>query len=188
MAKGNKNTSKGVIIGICSAVIVIALIVVAVVLGTRNGGFTGLNDSFFTSDDSKLVLDMEADNFFADDEEEYAPEKFYLVYSYSGDKITGLKAYYKYPDANKAEAAFEYLSKNIEDEYKSISQDGIYIILEANESEYEGVTADDVKQQIEFIKMIREQGQEDSESDEIQVESIESPEEDSVEDTEIVEE
>lgn len=170
MATNNKKTNS-VIIGICAAIVVVALIAVAIVLGTRNGGFTGLSDAFFVSDGSKLVMDIDPDAF-PFEQEEYIPEKVYQVYFYSGDTINGLKAYYKYSDEEKAKAALSYLADSFEGDYKSISQDGEYVILEANESEYEGVQANDVKQQIEFIEMIKKQEAEDAANDAANVEDV----------------
>lgn len=180
MANKSKN-NKNVIIGVCAAVVILIIIIIAIVLGTRNGGFGGINDSYFVSDDTKYVLTIDSDET-ATDSEEYVPLKTHLVYTYSGDEITGLKAYYEYADADAAKAAAEYFQANNEESaYKSIANDGKYVILEANESEYEGVTASDVKQQIEFMEMLKnmnlsddtEDGTEDDTTEEVVEEVVE---------------
>ena len=163
MANNSKNT-KNIIIGICAAVVVIVVVVVAIILGTKKGGITGLNDSFFVSDGSKLVVDVDAESVFSEDEQ-YIPKTVRLVYYYKGDSVTGLEAYYEYADEEIAKAAFNYLSKSLEGEYKSISQDRVYVIVEANEEEYLGTTTDDVKQQIEFIESIKAMEKEDEEAE-----------------------
>jgi len=146
-AKNNKN----LIIGICAAVVVVIVVIVAIVLATR-GGSAQLNDSYFVSDDTKYVLTLETD----DSEEEYAPVKTHVVYFYSGDDVTGMKAYYEFADAASAKDAFDYYKEAMEGEdYQDISMDGKYIIVTSNESAYEDLTASDVKQQIEFMEMLK---------------------------------
>ena len=150
MANESKK-NKGLIIGICVAIVVVIAIIIAVVLGVKGGG---LGDSYFVSDDTKYVLNMDASDMSFDDEE-YAPTKVHLVYTYSGEDVTGLKAYYEYENAEAAKAAFDYINETQADSYKSIVMDGKYIILEAKEDEYKDITPDDVKQQIEFMEMLK---------------------------------
>ena len=180
--KSTKKNNKNIIIGICIAVVVLIAIIIAIILGTRNGGFGGLNDSYFKSDGSKYVLTIETDT--VQSEEEHAPLKTHLVYTYAGDKITGLKVYYEYANKEDAEASYKYYNENAAEEYKSISHDGKYVILEVNESGYEGVTPEDVKQQIEFMEMLK-----DLEDENITEDTDAAVEEPSVvEETEVVEE
>ncbi|MBR3228738.1 hypothetical protein IKF67_00655 [Candidatus Saccharibacteria bacterium] len=171
MAEESKN-NKGLITGICAAVVVVIIIIVAIVLGARGGG---LNDSYFVSDGSKYVLNLDADDMSFDDEE-YAPVKTHLVYTYEGDKVTSLKAYYEYENAEDAQAAYNYIKETQADAYKSISIDGKYVILEANEEDYADTTPDDVKQQIEFMEALKDLDLTDDE-DETETEDEEEVEE-----------
>lgn len=150
-AKGKNN--KNVIIGACCAVVVVVIIIVAIVLATTGAG--RLNDSYFVSDDTKYVLTVESDDMVIDeDEEAYAPLKTHLVYAYSGDEITGLKVYYEYADNASAKAAYDYIISSGE-EAGEVEIDGKYVIITANAEEYEGLTASDVKQQVEFMEMLK---------------------------------
>lgn len=149
----NKGGNKNIIIGACCAVVVVVIIIVAIVLATTGGG--GLNDSYFVSDGSKYVLTVESEDMVIDeDEEAYAPVKTHLVYTYSGDEITGLKAYYEYADAASAKAAYDYILSSGE-ETGEVAIDGKYVIITAAPEEYEGLTASDVKQQVEFMEMMK---------------------------------
>ena len=160
-AKNNKN----LIIGICAAILVVVVVVVAIVLATR-GGSTQLSDSYFVSDDTKYVLTLETN----DSEEEYAPAKTHMVYFYSEDDVTGMKAYYEFADEAAAKAAFDYYKEAMEGEdYEDISIDGKYIVITSKESAYEGLTASDVKQQIEFMEMLKNMDLTDQ-TDEVDVE------------------
>lgn len=169
MATKSKN-NKSIIIGVCIAVVIVVLIILGIVFATRNGGVVGLNDAFFTSDNTKYVLNLDADDMTFEDEM-YTPAKTHLVYFYDGDKITGLKAYYEYADENGAKSAYDYLTSEQQDSYKSITRDGKYVILEANEEEYEGVTTDDVKQQIEFMETLKNINVEDTSGETVTEES-----------------
>ena len=145
MANKKKN-NKNVIIGGCIAAVVIAAIILAVVFAAGNGT---INDSYFVSDGSKYVINNEYGDAESDSS---APIKNHIVYYYSGDKITGAKAFYEYVDETAAKNAYETIKANAGDSYKSVSLSGIYVILEANESEYEGLSASDVKQQVELLE------------------------------------
>ena len=154
MAKKAKKDNKNAIIGgICAAVLVVVIIIVAVVLAT--GGGNKLNDDYFVSDDTKYVLTIESDDIdYEDSEAAYIPLKTHLVYTYSGDEITGLKTYAEYADAAAAKAAFEAMKEAGED-VTGVTIDGKYLIMTATEDQYEGMTASDVKQQIEFMEMMK---------------------------------
>ena len=179
MANKSNQNKKNVIIGVCVAVLVLIAIIVAIILGSRNGGFGGLNDSYFKSDGSKYVLTVDSSDMIGEEE-----------HTYAGDKITGLKAYYEYTNNDDAKAAYEYYNTNMADEYKSITRDGKYVILEIDESGYEGVTPDDVKQQIEYMEMLNElEADEVTPEDTTVVEETDTPEDTTVvEETEVVEE
>ena len=162
----NKSKNNKLIFGICAAVIVVIVAIVAVILVNKN---SGPSDAYFVSDGTKYVLNMSADEMAFDDQE-YAPTEVHLVYTYSEDKITGLKTYYEYESAEKAKAAYDYISSNDADLYKSISVDGKYLILESKEEEYQDITPEDVKQQIEFMELLRTMNI-DSEEEEEDVET-----------------
>lgn len=178
------NNKKNLIIGICSAIAIVAIIaVVVVLLLTKGGGFGGqaLNDNFFVSDNSKYVLTMSADEIDVEDQT-YKPVKTHLVYFYSGDEITGLKYYYEYDSADTANKAYNEIAGELKTIYKDVTVDGKYLIMTSNETDYEGLTADDVKQQLEFMEMIKNMDFDESDN------SDDGLVEETVEEDEIVEE
>lgn len=151
MVNKAKKDNKNLIIGICAAVVVVIVVVVAIILATR-GGSAQLNDSYFVSDDTKYVLTLETEN----SEEEYTPVKTHMAYFYSGDDVTDMKVYYEFTDEAAAKAALDYYKESMEGEdYKDIALNGKYIVVASNESAYEDLTANDVKQQIEFMEMLK---------------------------------
>ena len=170
MAKEAKNNNKGIIVGICCAVVVAIAVIIAVVVANNNS----LNDSYFVSDGTKYVLTLEEDEIASDDGE-YAPEKMHMVYTYDGDTITGLKSYYVYADAATAQKAFNALKDSGENMSK-YELNGKYIIETASEEDYKDITVSDVKQQIEFMEMLRNMNLDDSEDEEA-VDETESTEE-----------
>lgn len=180
MANKAKKDNKNAIIGcICAAVVVIVVVIVAVVLATNGNK---LNDSYFKSDDTKYVLTMESDGT---DTDEYTPIKTHLVYTYSGDEITGMTSYYEYADEAKAKAAADVWKENAGDSYKEIYANGKYVVLVSNESDYEGVTASDVKQQIEFMEMLKNMNFDDSEETVVEGEEVTTEDGDTVEAVEV---
>ena len=177
MAKKADKKNKNLIIGICSAVvIVVVIVVIAVVLATR-GGNVALNDKYFVSDDTKYVLTLEGDEISLD--EEYAPLKTHLVYYYSDDTVTGLKAYYEYADEASAKTAYNAIKEDAEtsESYKEIALDGKYLILTANESEYADMTKSDVEEQIKFMEMLKNMDLDKEGDDVIEEDTVEVNEE-----------
>ena len=166
-ASKSKKDNKNLIIGICVAVLVVAAIVVAVVLATRNT----LNDDYFVSDGSKYVItydDLESDG----EGDQYRPVKIHTVWTYKGDEITSLKMYYVYNNANDAKAAFDAMKEDGE-EVKGVELNGKYIIISAEEDTYKDTTASDVKQQIEDYEKAKENIDSIEEGSEVEVEEVE---------------
>lgn len=168
-----KQDNKPVIISICAAIVaVVVIIVVAVVLGNK-----GLDDSYFVSDGSKKVLTIDTSNEESEDAENYAPVKIHVVYTYSGEDITGAKSYYEYPDADKAKAAFDYMKESLGDdeEVNKYELNGKYIIYTSPEDSYKDLKASDIDKQIELMESATNSsdGAEVEESEEVKVEETE---------------
>ena len=177
-AESSKKSNKNLIIGIVVAIVVIAIIAVAAVFINKNS----LNDAFFVSDGSKYVLNYTAEELGMDDEE-FAPEKAHYVYYYTDDTITDVKAYYEFSSEEIAKKAYQYFEENEKDEYKEIAIKGKFVIITANESDYESMTASDIKQQIEFMQAL-DDVEEAGEGEEEEVEEEEDDEEEDEEETE----
>lgn len=154
-AEANKNqkNNKNIIIGACIAVLILAIIVVAIVFTTK--GNVQLNDAYFVSDNTKYVLTVDEEDLDIDDRAEHKPLKTHIVYPYSGDNITGMITYLEYTDGAAAEAAFEAYKDYEQSEVKNLSVNGKYLIVEMSEDQYSDLKASDVKQQIEFMEMLK---------------------------------
>lgn len=154
--KANKttknNNSKNTLLAICGIAVVVVVIIIAIVLATRGTG--GLNESYFVSDNTKYVLTLGADDVSSEDADS-APIKTHLVYYYSGDAVTGMKGFYEFANEATAKAAYDYYNGNNNGAYKSVELNGKYVILTANEADYEGLTATEVKSQIDAIEQIK---------------------------------
>lgn len=150
MAKRAKKDNKNMIIGcICAAVVVIVVIVVAVTLATRSG----LNDDYFKSDGTKYVLTIESDEM-GGSEDNYNPVRTHIVYTYSGDEITGMKTYGEFANADKAKEAYNAI-KDAGEDMANYALDGKYIIVTGTEDQYKDMKASDVKAQIEFMESLK---------------------------------
>ena len=150
MANSQKNNKK-LIIGICSIVAVVAIIAVIVIIITMRGGFgPAINDNYFVTDNSKYVITLDEKQT----DEDINAEKTHIVYNYSGNNITSVKYYYEFTDDATAKNSYNSIKDSIGELYKSIELNGKYIILTLNEADFEGMTTDDVKQQIEFMDLL----------------------------------
>ena len=176
-SKAKKKNNKNLIIGICAAVAVVVAAIIAIVVVNLN---SGISESYFVSDDTKYVLTLDAGQLsFEDEEQEINPVKAHFVYNYSGDEITGLTAYYEFADAETAKKALDLYNKELKEAeeseksegddmvgYKDASVKGKYLVLTANESQYKDITVSDVKQQIEFMEMLKQMNEQDNSNNE----------------------
>lgn len=145
-----ENSKKSLItIGAVLVAIIVALVVAILIIKNGSGQFTG-NDAFFNSDGTKLVIPINGDRIAAD-EEEPMPEKTYLVYYYAGNTITKYQTYQVYNNEDTAKKAFNYFQDTIANLFEDVSLDGHYVILTHEPADYEWITAEDIKQQIEYI-------------------------------------
>ena len=158
-AKAKKKDNKKLIACICCCcVVVIIAIVVAVIFATRG---PQINDAYFVSDGSKYVLNVDNNS-----DDENAPIKTHIVYTYSGDKITGMFTYGEFKDEATAKNAFENYESVEDDSIKNVSLNGKYIVIESAEDEYKDLTPAEVKSQIELYESFKNINLDDSESSE----------------------
>ena len=113
---------------------------------------TEINDDYFVSDGTKYVLTIESDDSDLDSDE-IAAIRTHFVYTYSGDKITGLKTYSEFKDAATAEKAYQEYEEFDED-MTNIEVNGKYLIITAEPDEYEGMTVSDIEELAEFMKSL----------------------------------
>ncbi|MBR2725290.1 hypothetical protein IKE97_01425 [Candidatus Saccharibacteria bacterium] len=178
MAKESKD-NKNLIIGICAAV---AAIVVVVVLVVVLAGNSGINDDYFKSDDTKYVFSMETGATSTEDSPQ--PVKAHEVYTYQDDKITSLKTYYEFTDADAAKKAYEKAGDDYEkagdendDSFESMELNGKYIVLTAKAEQYENLTASEVKSNIELMEQLQNSNTDDTDEDTEETENEEKEEE-----------
>ena len=175
--QAKKKDNKNLIIGVCVAVVALIIVIVAIVMLGR--GKVALNDDYFKSDDTKYVLTVDTGSMDIDTEgEEYVPVKTHVVYTYSGDEITGMKSYAEYADAATAEKAFNQLKESDEEEAKNAELNGKYIVITHDASDYEGMTASDVKERIELMELFQNMDTDSDEDEDIDIdEDIDEEEE-----------
>lgn len=149
--KAEKKNNKNLVIGICAGVLMLAVIIVAVIFATKS---TNLNDAYFVSDNTKYVLTIDGDELSSEDSQ-YTPAKTHIVYTYSGDNVTGMFTYMEYADAATANLALEAYKSLDQTGVKNLSTNGKYLVVEMTEDQYADVSASDVKQQIEFMEMLK---------------------------------
>lgn len=166
--KDNKNLITGIIAAV-AAVALIAVIVVVVIMSNKK-----LDESYFVSDDTKYVLALDAySGMVSLDTNEYEPEKVYMIYFYSGDEVTDLKVYYEYEDDATAKEAADYFNElnNEEEEtqVEAVEANGNYVVITMAKELYEDMTADDAKEQVEFMEMIQNMDFNDYEDEDVVV-------------------
>ncbi|MBQ6461466.1 hypothetical protein IJJ36_03515 [Candidatus Saccharibacteria bacterium] len=166
MTEKTKKDNKNLIICICAAVVVVVIAIIAIVFATK--GSAPIDDSYFVSDDSKYVISLTSDNLDYEDDEyaEYAPLVSHVVYYYSGDKITGMKTYHEYENADAAKEAYDALKASGELDGADVSLNGKYFVITNDSSEYEDLTASDVQEQIELMEMFQNMDSDDIEDEE----------------------
>lgn len=164
MAKAKKN-SKDLMMwvwGIVAAVVIIVVIIVVAISSNQK-----IDDSFFVSDGTKYVLPLEyGGDILGLETGEYIPEAGYAVYFYSGDNVTGLKIYYEYDSEETAKSATKYLNdeKPEDSAVNGIDANGKYVVISVDKMFYEGITAEEVKQQVDFIELDQNAGSVEEES------------------------
>lgn len=130
------------------AIIAFLLVVWAIVGLSQN---EKIESSYFASDNKKIVLTMNRDMAALDDSE-YEPEITHVVYYIDGDKITGVRAFYEYPNEQTAKNANEHLTLGEFATAKALN--GRFVIFQVNEDQYKNMTVTELKENIELLKEI----------------------------------
>lgn len=95
-------------------------------------------EALFNTDDTKLVYN--SNNLFN------------IVFYYKGNSITGLEHYYKYSSGEEADKKADELKKQFENNTSfKVSSKGIYVIYTYDESEYNGKTVQEIKEDYSFL-------------------------------------
>lgn len=152
MTNDTKSDKKSLIIA-CVALVAVIIITIVTLLLLPN---KKIDDNFFVSDDTKYVLTLNSEEGLDLDFKEYIPEKTHLVYFYSGDKVTDLKVYCDFKTEDEAKKAAENMKEKIDESVDSLSVEGKYVVVKMNKSQYENISADEAKQQIDLMKMLQD--------------------------------
>lgn len=118
------------------------------ILALRKPSEPPVNDEYFVTDDTKYVVDLSPTG-------NSTSVKTHVVYTYDGDTVTGMKTYFEYADEESAERALESVKNLVEFANSQVELEGRYIVATANEDQYKGLTASDVKQQTEAIRQFQ---------------------------------
>lgn len=130
------------------AIVALFLVVCAIVGLSQN---EKIESNYFASNDKKIVLTMNRDTAALDDSE-YEPEITHVVYYIDGDKITGVRAFYEYPNEQTAKNANEHLTLGEFATAKALS--GRFVIFQVKEDQYKDMTVTELKKNIELLKEI----------------------------------
>ena len=186
--KAKKKDNKNLIIGICAAVVAAVaavVVVVAVIFATRGTGTpANIDDKYFVSDDTKYVITMDGDELGSEDETGFKPVKTHIVYTYSGDTVTGMSTYIEFDSEDTAKKALEsykeaYADVDSSDSgIASMSANGKYLVVVATEEQYADTTVSEIKQYMEMVEMMNNAGTSDVDYDDEDYVDTEIDEED----------
>lgn len=137
--------SKTVRIGI--VVFLVTFIVSMVIITVVADSNPVVEDNYFVSDETKTSITLTPNS---DDTGSNQLIETHIVYTYDGDRVSGLKTYFEYPNEDIAKNTLESIKG--QPEFKDAVVQGRYIVVAADESQYKGLTASDVKQQEEALK------------------------------------
>ncbi len=78
----------------------------------------------------------------------------YMVFTHNGDEITGYYAYVICENAELAQAAIDEFNQDRDDDVKDVYLDGNKVVIEYEESVYEGLTVETVKLAYSFLQEV----------------------------------
>lgn len=153
--KPHKFSKTTLIYLVCALVSIISIIAIIIIVLSK----PKIDDSYFVSDDTKTVVSLSPNDQTTGSGSHI---NTFVVYTYDGDNVVGLKTYFEYTDVDSASAALEsYKSKP---EFSNVEQNDKYIIVSSDTEQFKGLTADDVRQQAEAIQKMQAQKSQSSES------------------------
>ncbi len=116
-----------------------------------------VTDDFFVSDDTKTTIDISST-----DKNTTSDHQTRTVYEYDdNDNVISMKTYFEYAD--EAASSTAYASLKDQPEFKNSELKGKYIIVTADESQFKGLTASDIRQQAEAIRAYQQQFEDNQE-------------------------
>lgn len=110
-----------------------------------------IDSSYFHDTDDKIVLTMNRDNSELDNSD-FEPMITHVVYYHDGNKITNVRAFYEYGSEATAREALEHLELGDFADNKKLN--GRFVIFQVKKSQYEDLTVEDLKRDVELLKEI----------------------------------
>lgn len=130
------------------ALVALIVVVMLILMFTQN---EKIDSSYFHDDENKIVLTMDKDMSVLDDSP-WESGIVHVVYYHDGSKITNVRAFYEYPDEETAKIAASKLESG---EYAdSMKLNGRFIIFQIKKSQYENMTVEELRENIELLKEI----------------------------------
>lgn len=143
------------ICGACAGGALLLIITIVIIVAASHQPI--INDDFFISDDTKTTIDISPTNNNA-----ISDHQTRTVYEYDdNDNVISMKTYFEYAD--EAAASTAYASLKDQPEFKNSELKGKYIIVTADESQFKGLTASDIRQQAEAIRAYQQQFEDNQE-------------------------
>jgi len=137
--------SKAPIYIVCSIVSLLSIGVVSwVVISYLNE--PPVSEDYFISNSTKTTINLTP----TDSASGSSHRQTHVVYEYKDDLVVSMKTYFEYEDARSAEIAYETLKNQLE--FKDSELVDKYIIVTADASQFEGLTASDIRQQAAAIE------------------------------------
>lgn len=155
MAEEGENSKNKLMAIIAGAVLVVAAVVIAIVMINKNQSEV-LDDNFFKTSDSKIVLSN-----ISNSTDPSVAKKVHQVYTIDGDKITSLKVYSEFESeqaAKDADSKPEVEEAMKSGNYKDHKVQGKFIIITMNDSMYESLTVEQLKMTAEILEKAIQNG------------------------------
>ena len=125
------------------------VIVIIVAISASNSFYESIDDDYFVSDGSKLVLTLPKKSA-SFETSEYEPDITHVVYYYSGDDIISARVFYAYNSEEEAREADKNIKSDDKDWITGRKLNGKYIIFNTNSDFISGLTASFVKKAVGF--------------------------------------
>ncbi len=130
------------------AIIALVFVIIAIVKFTKNEKY---DSAYFHDDEGKIVLTMDKEAAALDDSK-YEPNITHIVYYYRDGVVDNVKAFYEYATEKEAEKAYPNLG--LGDFADSKYRSGRFVIFQVKKSNYENLTVESLKADIENLKGI----------------------------------
>lgn len=138
---------------VVTALLIVCLAIVLALVNVKNEELEEIDDSYFVSSDSKMVLSMD-DSMVQYETSEYEPGITRIVYYIDGDKVNNVKFFFEYISDEQAAEAYENISLDDKAWATSAKLNGKYIVIDTKESWYDDLTAKQVWNNIRSLHLV----------------------------------